>query len=258
MTDLVSVEKFEQYAVCTLSLPEKRNPISHKMRAAIRAALEPLGAQKQVRAVIITGAGSAFCSGLDLEGLAKQAALSHEEHLADSRDIADFFKYIYSYPKPTIAAVNGPAVAGGLGLAVLCDFTLASAEAWFSLSEVKIGFVPAIIGVYLERLIGAKRSRDIMLSGRRVSAQEAAAMGLVNAVVPASELMTRAAALAAELAQNGPQAVQTTKMLLAHCAGETFEEAVNLAVKSNADARGSEECREGVKAFLEKRQPGWR
>jgi methylglutaconyl-CoA hydratase len=258
MPNLVTVEISEHSAVCTLSLPEKRNPISREMRDALKAALESLNANDTVRSVIITGAGSAFCSGMDLEALAAQSKLTEKDHLADSRHIAEFFQYIYSYPKPLIAAVNGPAVAGGFGLAVLCDFTLAASEAWFSLSEVKIGFVPAIVGVYLERMVGSKRARDLLLSGRKLNAREAATWGLANEICSPSDLMKRCNELAVELSVNGPCAIRETKALLVSYAGVSFEEAVKLAVKSNAKARRTEECKEGVNAFLNKRIPGWR
>jgi methylglutaconyl-CoA hydratase len=258
MPDIVSVKLSAHSALCTLSLPEKRNPISREMRDALRSALNGLRDNDAIRAVIITGAGSAFCSGMDLEALAAHLQLSEQAQLEDSRDIAEFFAYIYAFPKPLIAAVNGPAVAGGCGLAVLCDFTLAASDAWFALSEVKIGFVPAIVGVYLERMIGSKRTRDLLLTGRRLSVREAATWGLVNEIVASSDLLKRAEALTEEISQNGPCAIRETKCLFAHCAGVSFEEAINLAVKSNAKARISPECREGVDAFLNKRKPGWR
>lgn len=241
----------------TLNLPEKRNPISAAMRSALIEALDALKSKSSVRAVIITGAGNAFCSGLDLESLAAQSALSPSEHLADSQSIADFMAYIASYPKPTIAAVNGPAMAGGAGLALLCDVTLVSTQAYFSFSEVKIGFVPAIVGVYLQRAIGPKAAHDLLLTGRKVSADESVALKLANRAVPPEDLLRQAAEIADLIAQNSPSAVGATKHLLFHSGNSKIEESINLAVKINAEARSTADCKEGVRAFLEKRPPQW-
>ena len=257
MSAFDEVARVNSCGICTLNRPEKRNPISAEMRVALHSKLQELLADQDIRSVIITGAGSAFCSGLDLDGLSAQSRLSPDEHAADSKSIADFLEFVRTYPLPTIAAVNGPAVAGGCGLALLCDVTLAVPEAFFSFSEVKIGFVPALVGVYLERIIGAKSARELLLTGRRVSAEEAAKLGMINAIVPASELPERAQALAETLAQNGPEALTLTKALLTRTAGADLAEALKLAVEVNAKARISAECREGVAAFLGKRSPAW-
>lgn len=257
MSKSVAVQLLEKSALCTLNRPEKRNPISASMRTDLRSALESLRLTESVRCVIITGAGNAFCSGLDLEGLAEQTRLTPAEHTADSQSIADFFEYVRTYPKPTIAAVNGPAVAGGCCLALLCDFTLASADAFFSFSEVKIGFVPALAGVYLERMAGAKVARDLLMTGRRVPADEAQRLGLITVVVPSTELLARAMKLADTLAQNGPTAVKLTKDLLSRAAGRNLYDALQLAVEVNAMARDTSECKEGVDAFLLKRPAPW-
>ena len=157
MSEIVTVERLNRYALCTLNLPQKRNPISPAMRVALVQTLEALKHDDEMRSVVITGAGGAFCSGLDLEELSLELSKPAELHRTDSQSIADFFDYIVHYAKPTIAAVNGPAVAGGCGLALLCDITVMSDAAFLSFSEVKIGFVPALVGVYLERIIGQKR-----------------------------------------------------------------------------------------------------
>lgn len=252
----VSVAEHGHYAIVTLTQPAKRNPISAAMRAAIRTALDDLRA-KPVRCLIITGEGSAFCSGLDLDGLAQQAKLSPAEQHADTRSIAEFFAYLAAYPKPTIAAVNGPAVAGGCGVAMLCDITLASETAFFCFSEVKIGFVPALVGVYLQLLVPPKIARELLLTARRVTAAEAKAIGLVNEVTPPEKLLPRAIEIAEQLSQNGPQALQSTKTLLEKASKLQLEAALALAAEVNAQARGSSECQEGVRAFLEKRAPSF-
>jgi len=257
MAQYVTTVESELTASCTLNLPEKRNPISAAMRSALIGELELLRVKPSVRAVIITGAGSAFCSGLDLEALAAQATLSPAEHLADSQSIADFMAYLAAYPKPTIAAVNGPAVAGGAGLAMLCDITVVSTKAYFSFSEVKIGFVPAIVGVYLQRIIGPKAAREILLSGRKVSADEAVSLGLANKAATPDDLLRTAAEFADLIARNSPAAVTATKKLLYRGENGSIEEGIKSAVEINAQARSSADCKEGVQSFLEKRPPQW-
>ena len=253
----VSVRHFDSYAILTLEMPRKRNPISVEMREALIGALAPLQSDNQIRSVIITGSGSTFCSGMDLNALKDAGSVSYEAHLADSQSLLFFLEYIYAFPKPTLAAVNGAAVAGGCGLAMACDLTLASTESYFSFSEVKIGFVPAIVSVYLNRLIGHKAARDLLLTGRKVSADEARGLGLVNEVVTSAALMQRATEVCGEIARNSPMAVQSTKKMLVQSGRSGLEADLKLAVKINAKARLTPDCREGVHAFLEKRLPKW-
>ena len=257
MSTLVQIEKKDATAVCTLSRPDKRNPLSLLMRDALRQALEELRTDAAVRSVIITGAGKAFCSGLDLQALADPSTLSSSEHLADSQSIHQFFETIAHYPKPTIAAVNGPAIAGGCGLALLCDVTLASDSAYFCFSEVKIGFVPALVGVYLQQMVGVKAAREMLLTARRIPAAEALRLRLVSEVVTDAALLSRALEVAHEINAHSPAALQATKVLLLQTQSLSFERGLEQAVEVNAQARSSPECIEGVRAFLEKRKPRW-
>ena len=158
----------------------------------------------RTRVVILTGAGSAFCAGMDLETLSALAQQTPQENQEDSRRMARMFRRIWSFPKPMIAAVNGHALAGGCGIATLCDFTLAVPEAKFGYTEVKIGFLPAIVSVFLTRQIGDKRARDLLLTGRLVEAQEAKELGLVTEIVAADKLMARAAEIADQLIAASP------------------------------------------------------
>src|SRR5579859_1453966 len=160
-------------ATITLNRPDKRNAVSHELVADLLLALERAAQQESIRVVILTGAGKAFCSGMDLDDLKALATRTPAENLKDSETIARLFRSIYEFPKPTIAAVNGAAIAGGSGIATLCDFTLASQEAKFGYTEVRIGFMPAIVSIFLIWQIGEKRARDLLLTGRIFDAAEA-------------------------------------------------------------------------------------
>jgi methylglutaconyl-CoA hydratase len=244
-------------ATLTLNRPEKRNAISPAMIEELLAALDD-GERSSARVVILTGAGKAFCSGMDLDALKALAAHSPEQNLEDSRRMARMFRRLYTYPAPLIAAVNGPAIAGGCGLATLCDFTLAVPEAKFGYTEVRIGFLPAIVSVFLLRQIGEKRARDLLLSGRIFGAEEARELGLVNEIVPPEKLLDRARELAAALLANSPTSLARTKALLRSFSAAELDREMELAVEENARIRSTPDFREGLAAFLEKRAPEWR
>jgi len=245
-------------ATLTFSRPEKRNAISSEMIADLMAALDETE-RSHARVVILTGAGKAFSSGMDLEAL---KAMATETPSADavresSRTMARMFRRIYEFPKPLIAAVNGPAIAGGCGIATLCDFTLAAPDAKFGYTEVRIGFIPAIVSVFLIRQIGEKRARDLLLTGRIVGAEEARTLGLVNEIVPADKLMDRARELAAQLIENSPISLTYTKRLLRERSATELDRELELAIEENARIRSTGDFREGLSAFLEKRKPVW-
>lgn len=164
---------------------------------------------------------------------------------------------LHSFPKPLIAAVNGPAIAGGCGIATLCDFTLAVPEARFGYSEVRIGVVPAIVSVFLIRQIGEKRARDLLLSGRILDAAEAHRMGLVTEVVPSERLLDRARELAVTLFASSPTSLVRTKQLLRQFGDSDLDREIELAIQENARIRSTANFREGVASFLEKRKPVW-
>ncbi len=243
-------------ATVTLNRPEKRNAISTEMIEELLAALDEVEAGP-ARVVILTGAGKAFCSGMDLATLQAIAQQSPEQNLEDSHRMARMFHRLWAYPKPLIAAVNGPAIAGGCGIATLCDFTLAAPEAKFGYTEVRIGFIPAIVSVFLVRQIGEKRARDLLLTGRILDAAEAHQMGLVTEVVPAEELMDAARQLAGALLAASPTSIAHTKRLLCKFAAEEIDRELELAIAENAGIRATADFREGLAAFLEKRKPVW-
>lgn len=243
-------------ATITLNRPDKRNAISFELIDELRRGLDELE-KSPAHVVILTGAGKAFCSGMDLENLKALLGRSPEQNLKDSQTMVGLFRALYEFPKVTIAAVNGPAIAGGTGLALLCDFTLAVPEARFGYTEVRIGFVPAIVSTFLLRQIGEKQARDLLLTGRIFTADEAHRMGLVNEIVALDKLLDRARELAAQLMENSPASLRLTKQLLTDHAHAELDSQIEAAVQKNASIRGTADFREGITSFLEKRKPRW-
>ena len=243
-------------ATITLNRPDKRNAISYELIDDLLAALKQ-AAESSTQVLIVTGAGSAFSAGMDLDNLKGLLGRTPEQNLDDSRTMASLFRAIYDFPKPSIAAVNGPAIAGGTGLATLCDFTLAVPEAKFGYTEVRIGFVPGIVSAFLVSSVGEKRARDLLLTGRIFGADEAYRFGLVTEIVPADQLMARAHALAAELMQNSPNSLKSTKALLGSYTKEELDRRLVSAVRENAAVRQTPDFKEGITSFLEKRKPKW-
>ena len=243
-------------ATITLNRPDKRNAISYELIEDLLAALEEV-AKSAALVLILTGAGKAFCSGMDLENLKALMGRSPEQSLQDSQIMARLFRTLYDYPKPTIAAVNGAAIAGGTGLATLCDFTLAVTDAKFGYTEVKIGFVPAIVSAFLLRQVGEKIARDLLLTGRLFDAEEAKRIGLVTEIVAAENLVARARELAGQLMENSPASLLYTKRLLSEAARVELDRQIEVSVRENAAIRATPDFREGITSFLEKRKPKW-
>ena len=243
-------------ATVTLNRPDKRNAINYELIEEIHHALHDVQ-KSSANILILTGAGAAFCSGMDLDSLRQMTRHTEEENLADSGRMAHMFRALYDFPKVTIAAVNGAAIAGGCGLATLCDFTLASSDAKFGYTEVRIGFVPAIVSTFLLRQVGEKQARDLLLTGRIIEADEALRLGLVNEVVRPESLLSRARELAETVAANSPASLLATKRLLKTFSHVELDRQIAMAVDENARIRTTHDFREGVNAFLEKRKPNW-
>jgi methylglutaconyl-CoA hydratase len=243
-------------ATITLNRPDTRNAISFELIDDLLRALQEVETSDAI-VLIVTGAGKAFSSGMDLDNLKTLIGKSPEQNLEDSETMVRLFRALYEFSKVTIAAVNGAAIAGGTGLALLCDFTLAVPEAKFGYTEVRIGFVPAIVSTFLLRQVGEKQARDLLLTGRIIGAEEAARMGLVNEIVPPEKLMTRARELAALLMENSPASLRATKQLLSDHARAELDLQIEAAVRENAAIRTTADFREGVVSFLEKRKPVW-
>ena len=241
----------------TMNRPDKRNALSPAMVEELTQVFMAAGDDPACGVVVLTGAGSAFCAGLDLEHLEAMQTKTPKEHHRDSESIARMLRTLYDTPKPTIAAVNGAAIAGGMGLATICDLTLSVPEAKFGYTEVKIGFIPAIVSAFLRIQIGDKRSRDLLLTGRLIKAVEALDLGLVTRIVSEHELMEEAYRLASCLLRNSPAAVQATKRLMSEEARYHLDREIEAAIAANAEARTTDDFKEGVRAFLEKRTPEW-
>jgi methylglutaconyl-CoA hydratase len=246
----------DRIATLTLSRPEKRNAISRALIEELLAALVEVE-QSPAQVLIVAAEGKAFCAGMDLEDLRALAAQSAEENLRHSRSIAGLFRALYEFPKTTIAAVNGPAIAGGAGLATLCDFTLASTAASFGFTEVRIGFLPAIVSAFLLRQVGEKHARDLLLTGRIITAGEAYRMGLVNEVVEAVHLEAGARRLAEQLLENSPASLRATKALLRSYGGDGLQRDIEAGMEANNEMRKTADFQEGVRSFLERRKPRW-
>ena len=243
-------------AILTLNRPEKRNAISFELIDDLVRALDEVSNSDAV-ILILTGAGKAFCSGMDLENLKALLGRTPEQNQHDSETMVRMFRTLYEFPKITIAAVNGAAIAGGTGLALLCDFTIAVPEAKFGYTEVRIGFVPAIVSTFLLRQVPEKQARDLLLTGRLFDSGEAFRLGLISEVMAPEKLMPRARELAAQLLENSAASLLATKRLLNQQARPEIDAQIEAAVRENAAIRRTADFREGITAFLEKRKPVW-
>ena len=243
-------------ATITLNRPDKRNAISFDLIDDLLRALDEVE-KSDALVLIVTGAGKAFCSGMDLDNLKSLLGRSPEQNLQDTQTMVRLFRTLYEFPKVTIAAVNGPAIAGGTGLALLCDFTLAVPEAKFGYTEVRIGFVPAIVSTFLLRQVGEKQARDLLLTGRIFGADEAMRLGLINEIVAPELLIPKARELAAVLLENSAASLRATKKLLTDHARAEIDLQIESAVRENAAIRTTADFREGISSFLEKRKPVW-
>ena len=256
MTGLVRVEVAGRVATVTLDRPEALNAISTELALDLAAAVEPLGVDPGVGAVVLTGAGDrAFCVGADLK---QRAGFDDQGWFVQREAFRRGFAAVRRCPLPTVAAVSGFALGGGTELAISCDLVVAATDATFGLPEVRLGLVPAGGGTQLlVRRVGRSAARDLVLTGRRVGAAEALELGLADRVVPGGEVLTTAAALAAELAGNAPTAVRMAKWALEVGADLPLEAALEVEDQAWRRAVLSDDRREGIAAWMEKRDPQW-
>lgn len=257
MTELVQYDMRGTSAVLTLNRADKRNALSRALIAAIRSKVERARDDSQVRSVILTGAGNTFCAGMDLVELREslETNASSESIWKDALALAEVYDLIYTLPKPTIAAVNGAAVAGGAGLVTVCDLAVAIPEARFGYPEVRRGLVAAMVMPHLLRHVGERMARWLLLTGELIEADEACRAGLINRVVPADSLLPTALEWARSLAEGGPEALAATKDLLRRFSRQAMS--IVEAAQASAAPRLGSECREGLKAFFEKRPVPW-
>ncbi len=255
--ETISVATEGAVQTVTLNRPERRNAMTSAMQEELIAAMEGAAESSDCGVLIFTGAGEAFCAGLDLEQLKGVVDQCAAEHRADAERVARLMRTLYELPVPTIAAVNGAAIAGGTGLATICDFTLAIPEAKFGYTEVRIGFVPALVSAFLALQVGDKRARALLLTGRLFTAEEAFRWGLVNEVVVREDLLGRSMELAKSVLGNSLQSMADTKRLLAEQNRGWLDGAIEAALRANAEARETQDFREGISAFLGKRKPAW-
>ncbi len=250
------IEEADDILTVTMNRPERRNALNPELMDELLRVFDEAG-KRASGVLILIGAGDAFCAGLDLDHLRSLRQKSQTEHEEDATRVVQLFRSLYDLPLPTIAAVNGPAIAGGMGLATLCDFTLSASEAKFGYTEARIGFIPAVVASFLGLQVGDKQARDLLLSGRLIQAAEAQRMGLVHEVLEAAALMPRARELAQSLLQNSPESLRATKRLLSSHVRERLDRELQSAIAWSAEARATGDFREGVAAFLEKRKPDW-
>lgn len=259
MSELVRIHVAPPAGTIILNRPDKRNALSRAMLAELAQAFDDLHLERRVRAIILTGAGPAFCAGMDL---GEMLATSQEPDAAqrwhsDALVYHDLVLQMLRFPKPIVAAVNGPAIAGGAGLVLASDIVIAAEAATFGLPEPLRGIVAGMVAPLLNFRIGGGQSARLLLSASTIDAAEAAKMGLFHELVPADHLWPRAAEIAAECARSAPEALQLTKRVLNETIGETLTTQLAAGAAASATARTTEAAAEGLKAFAEKRPPQW-
>lgn len=256
--ETVEYEVRDRIGFITLNRPEKRNALNEDLIKGLSAAFTKASNDNSAKLIILRANGEAFCSGADLAYLQQLQKFSLDDNLADSTRLKDLFLQIYTLNKVVIAQVEGHAIAGGCGLATVCDFIFAVPEAKFGYTEVKIGFIPAIVMVFLIRKVGDQKARQLLLSGNLITADEAASLGLVARVSSKQTIKDDVLDFARKLIKsNSTQAMTSTKRMIAEVQSLPLQEALNYAARMNADARGTDDCKKGIAGFLSKEALEW-
>ena len=256
--EMVKYDIRERIAYITLSRPEKRNALNAELVSQLKAAFKKAENDSSVKIVVLNAEGDVFCAGADLEYLQQLQKNSREENQRDSENLAELFNIIYTLKKVVIAAINGHAIAGGCGLAAICDISFAAPEANFGYTEVKIGFIPAIVMVFLLRKTGEGKTKELLLSGNLISAQTAMEYGLINFIVAKERLAEEVYQYARKLCdENSAQSMELTKKMIATVQEKNMGDALNYAAAMNAEARGTEDCKKGIDAFLNRQKMKW-
>lgn len=256
--NLVLYEVKERIGYITLNRPEKRNALSYELVTALKETFDQAENDPTAKVIVLRANGEAFCAGADLASLQKLQNFSFEENVADSDHLKELFLKIYQLKKVVIAQVQGHALAGGCGLATICDFVFAVPEAKFGYTEVKIGFIPAMVLVFLIRKIGEQRAKHLLLSGELVQASEGMSLGLISFVVSKDELEKRTEEFAKKLIKNNSaHSMALTKQMIDRVQSTSLDEALSYAARMNAEMRASDDCKKGIAAFLNKENLSW-
>lgn len=253
----ITVTERDSVGYLTMARPEVRNAFDERMIPEIHTAIDYFSGQKDIRAIVISGEGTAFSAGADIDWMRRMGQLGFEENYQDAMVLARMFDALSHFPKPTIARVNGPTIGGGTGLVAACDIAIADPNAFFSFSEVKIGLVPGCIGPYVIRKVGRGHALEFFLTGQRLSAQDAHRIGLVNIVAEEGKLDDEVNHILKQLRSSGPEAVAAAKRLVRDVPDQTREEYMDYTARMISELRTSAEGQEGTTAFLEKRKPRW-
>lgn len=249
--DIVLTSVADGVGSITMNRADKRNALSAELVAHLHTAFLQMGSDESVKVIVLSGDGSAFCAGADLAYLQQITENSPLENLADSTALKDMFQSIVDCPKPVIAKVHGAAIAGGCGLATVCDIVIAGREkSLFGYSEVRIGFIPAIVLVYLVRKIGDTQARRLVLTAENINAEEALRLGLITKVVNDEDLEAETMLMARQIAKNSGSAMAMSKMMLGAVQGMSLDAGLHYATVMNALARQTDDCKQGIATFL--------
>lgn len=255
-TILYSIEN----KICSIKLnrPEKRNAFNAQLVEELHNALLIAEQDNSVKIIVLKAEGQAFSAGADLAYLQSLQTNSFDENVADSNNLMQLFKCIYTLAKPVVAQIEGHAIAGGCGLATVSDFSFAVPDAQFGYTEVKIGFIPAIVMIFLLRKINERNAKELLLTGKLISASQAKEMGLINEVIEKEHINFAVQTFCIELIQNASrESLKSTKKMIASVQEMSLDEALNYAAEMNAHARATQDCKHGIQRFLEKKKPEW-
>jgi methylglutaconyl-CoA hydratase len=254
----VDISIQDRIGIITLNRPEKRNALSHELVTELKQAFDAMEQDEKVKVIVLKANGEAFSAGADLFYLQQLQKFSREENLADSNHLKELFLKIYNNSKVVVAQVQGHAIAGGCGLATVCDFVFSTPAVKFGYSEVRIGFIPAIVMVFLLRKIGETRAKELLLGGELVGADKAYEMGLINAVVVAEKLEEEVIRFAQKIViSNSGQSMKLTKAMISSVQSMPLEKALEYAASMNAEMRSHDDCKRGIEAFLNKEKIIW-
>ena len=248
----------ERVGFITLNRPEKRNALNAQFVSELKEAFTHAEKDTDCKVIVLKAKGDAFCAGADLAYLQELQSNSYDENLADSTHLMELFQQIYTLPKVVIAQVQGHAIAGGCGLASVCDLAIATTESKFGYSEVKIGFIPAIVSVFLIKQIGVAKSKELLLTGKIISADEAKSIGLINKVSIKEKLESSVMYTAQSLVKTASaDSLKLTKQLINGVSDKSISEGFEWAAEMNAKARETNDCKKGIAAFLNKEKLNW-